>query len=99
MHWEPTVTSATIAGLSSGEFVGTVADEPGRELEAKVFHGRIVREEASGGDSVDGAFQLPIVREVSERVVRAAFDRVRAEVEEIVAAGRKRVAAGVAPIR
>ena len=34
-QWEPTVPQATVSTLSSGEFLGITADEPGRELEIK----------------------------------------------------------------
>jgi type IV secretory pathway TraG/TraD family ATPase VirD4 len=33
-----TVTTATLAQLSSGEFIGVVADDPGVRLERKGFH-------------------------------------------------------------
>jgi hypothetical protein len=95
-NWEPTVTPATISGLSSGEFVGTLSDEPGSHLELKAFHGRLLREDGAGSD---GAFQLPMVREVTEKVIRAAFDRVRAEVEIIVAEGGRKGSEGRAPVR
>jgi hypothetical protein len=44
-QWEPSVTPATISSLSSGEFLGITTDEPGKELQLKTFHARIIRNE------------------------------------------------------
>lgn len=84
---EPTVNPATIAGLSSGEFVGVLGDDPGNKLELKVFHGRILREV----DDDEAVFELPVVRAVDASAVHAEFERVRADIKEMVAAGCERV--------
>ncbi|GGB23939.1 YWFCY domain-containing protein [Puia dinghuensis] len=91
LQWEPTVTPATIAGLSSGEFVGILSDEPGRELELKAFHGRLVREGdgaaaagLQGQARVVAPGQLPVVRAVDEKAVRLQFEQVRREVQGLV---------------
>ena len=89
LQWEATVTPATIAGLSSGEFVGILSDEPGRELELKAFHGRLV---LGDGDSV--AVELPAVRAVDARVIGQCFERVRGEVKGLVAEGHRRLRGG-----
>ena len=60
---EPNVNQATIASLSSGEFVGVLSDDPGSELELKVFHGKILRESTSVSEPV---YDLPVVRDVDE---------------------------------
>jgi type IV secretory pathway TraG/TraD family ATPase VirD4 len=60
-QWEPTVTSATVSTLSSGEFLGITADEPGRELEQKTFHTRILKNE-----NELPAAQLPVIRSVKK---------------------------------
>ncbi|HET6253278.1 MAG TPA: YWFCY domain-containing protein, partial [Puia sp.] len=44
-QWEEAVTPATLAMLSSGEFVGVTADDPDVGLELKGFHARIIRKE------------------------------------------------------
>lgn len=77
---EPTVNQATIAGLSSGEFVGVLSDEPGAELELKVFHGKILREEDASGP----LYELPMVRAVDEAGVKAEFDRVKTDIETMM---------------
>lgn len=47
LQWEPMVTAAAISNLSSGEFVGVVADDPDIEVELKAFHSTLRRDEAT----------------------------------------------------
>jgi YWFCY protein/TraM recognition site of TraD and TraG len=81
LFWEPSVTPATIGSLSSGEFVGILSDEPGRELELKAFHARLIREPA---DKDGEPVELPVVRSVDEKTVRRQFEQVRLEVQKLV---------------
>ncbi|MHA4811770.1 YWFCY domain-containing protein [Flavitalea flava] len=78
-QWEPTVSPATIANLSSGEFLGIVADDPGDKLEMKAFHGRLRR-----GRPIKGLLPLPVVRGVDAEILAETFLQVRDEVEGLV---------------
>jgi hypothetical protein len=73
------ISPATIANLSSGEFVGIVADEPGNEMELKAFHAKVVKEEGTLGTG-----PLPIVRQVDAAMIQENFQRVKREVERLV---------------
>lgn len=83
MHqdWEEAVMPATVANLSSGEFLGVLADEPTVRLENKAFHASLLR---SPADEVV-VVAVPAVRVVTAAAVHEAFDRVRVEIEVIVA--------------
>ena len=72
------VSPATIATLSAGEFVGILADEPGKETLLKAFHGKVVKEVYEGK-----LVELPVVREVSKEEVEEQFRRVKREVVEL----------------
>ncbi|MES1250205.1 MAG: TraM recognition domain-containing protein [Chitinophaga rupis] len=80
-QWEPSLTPATIATLSSGEFVGIVADDPGKEMELKAFHARLVRDPKDMASSLP---PLPIVREINEATIRENFARVRQDILTLV---------------
>jgi len=82
----PAITPATIATLSSGEFVGILADDPGTEMELKAFHARIVKE----GSCVVPK-ELPVVRPVGRVEVEENFLRVKMEVDELVIEEVRRV--------
>jgi len=78
-QWEPTVEAATIAGLSAGEFVGLVADDPGQEMEYKAFHARLIRESAE-----DAAVKstLPVLRQADEKMAMEAFRQVKEDIKK-----------------
>lgn len=79
-QWEPSITSATIATLSSGEFAGVVADDPGQELEMKTFHARLVKEDES---KIVAAYDIPVVRMISPAIIQDTFYRVKQDILNI----------------
>jgi hypothetical protein len=81
LKWEPTVTPATIAGLSAGEFVGWVADDPGQEVELKAFHARL-GVEARDGTGVRPA--LPVLRARANEEAAAIFKQVKEDIASLV---------------
>lgn len=73
------ISPATIATLSSGEFVGILADDPDNKMELKAFHANIIKE------SDKGLFEeVPIVREVSVSEMEECFRQVKKEVADLV---------------
>jgi type IV secretory pathway TraG/TraD family ATPase VirD4 len=79
-EWEATVSPATVANLSAGEFLGVLSDDPQQKMAVKAFHAQIVR---SGKDDVEGT-ELPVVREVSFKELQEAYDRVKLDIEGMV---------------
>jgi hypothetical protein len=66
--------------LSSGEFVGVTADDPGVEARLKGFHARFVREGVEVGDE-----KLPIINHaVDAASLQQHFAGVRREMEALV---------------
>ena len=86
-EWEATVNPATVANLSSGEFLGVLSDNPKQEMDMKAFHAKIVR---SGKDDVQGT-ELPVVREVNVRELQACYDRVKLDIGEMVVEMKREV--------
>jgi hypothetical protein len=78
-QWEPTVPQATVSTLSSGEFLGIAADEPGRELDLKIFHAKIIRAERKMQ-----SFELPIIREVDSAILQDHFRKIKMEIESLI---------------
>jgi YWFCY protein/TraM recognition site of TraD and TraG len=78
-QWEPAVTQATIATLSSGEFLGVVADDPGQEMKLKAFHAKILREEPELELG-----ELPVVHAVDATMVKEQFLKVRQDIVQLV---------------
>ena len=82
----PSISPATIATLSSGEFVGILADDPGRAMELKAFHAKVVKEDAGVSPG-----ELPVVREIGAGEIEENFRRVKKEVEELVECEMNRI--------
>ena len=81
-QWEMSVTPATIAALSSGEFLGLIADNPGEELEYKAFHAKLDHGQAV--KDRDTMLPLPVVHNIDEFAIQENFLRVRKEVLDMV---------------
>ena len=77
---EETITPATLANLSSGEFVGLVADDPDAKIEQKGFHATLIKK------WVEPISQrpLPVVRTVTDDLVQSNFMRIVSETESLV---------------
>jgi len=86
-QWEPTVTPATVSTLSSGEFLGITSDEPGKELEHKTFHTRLIK----NGDELP-LVPLPVIRSVSATDLQDQFGQIRKDITDLVDAEIGRIA-------
>ncbi|WP_200980492.1 conjugal transfer protein MobC [Echinicola sp. 20G] len=78
------VPQSTIASLSSGEFVGLVADTPDQPIELKGFHSKIINDHGSIKREEDGYQEIPACRTLGDREVMDNYKRIKAEVNELV---------------
>lgn len=87
------IPASKIAGLSSGEFVGMVADDPGQKIELKAFHGAILNNHEALKKEQDGYKPVPLVREVIPAMIQRNYLQIRQEVEDLVNAEMERIMA------
>ncbi len=81
---EAAVPVSTIASLSSGEFVGMVADNPNEIIEQKIFHSRfIVNDEAVSKEQLNQEAK-PLVEKPSPKVIQDNYLIIRQDVQDIV---------------
>jgi len=78
-QWEQTVTTSTISGLSSGEFIGITSDEPRTEQELKTFHAKLIQKKSRKSD-----VPLPQLREINNEIIQRQFMAVKAEIDQLV---------------
>jgi hypothetical protein len=81
---EASVPPSTIASLSSGEFVGMVADNPDELIDLKVFHARIVNDPIALKKEKDAYLPLPPVRKVDHTSIQANYQKIKQDVQDIV---------------
>jgi hypothetical protein len=80
---DPSVPASTISNLSSGEFVGIVADDPALPIDLKAFHGRIINDPDAAARERRSLVPLPKVRTVDESTIRATYQQVPKDVRDI----------------
>jgi len=80
------ITPATIATLSSGEFLGIVADDPDMEISLKAFHATITRDpDDRKNRKGQGQFvPLPITRKVDKDAIEANYLNIKQDVRNLV---------------
>src|ERR1700722_17887042 len=81
---DSSVPPSTIASLSSGEFVGMVADNPDELITLKTFHARIINNPVALKKKKEAYVPLPLVREVDQAAIQANYRKIKQDVQEIV---------------
>lgn len=78
------IPQSKIAGLSSGEFVGMVADDPANKIKLKTFHCEIINNHELLQAEVNSFKNLPMIHEVTTQMVNDNFRRIKIEVTEMI---------------
>ncbi len=73
-----------ISALSSGEFVGMVADDPDNKIELKLFHSEIQNDHEAIKRETDAYKSIPMARIVTEEDIMENYERIKTEVRELV---------------
>jgi hypothetical protein len=85
-HPETAISPATLSNLSSGEFVGIVADDPDRPMELKGFHAKIINDTARLNRERKEWVEMPVIREVNREQIDENYRRIKREVKDMVKA-------------
>ena len=80
-----------ISSLSSGEFVGMVADNPDQKIELKAFCAEVLNDHKALATEQALYKELPVVSKVESAEVLKSFLQVKKEVGEIVQAEMERM--------
>ena len=78
------VPVSTIASLSSGEFVGTVADNPEQKIELKAFHAEIINNHESIRKAEALYQPLPLLRTVTPEMIKTNYLKIKMDIEDLV---------------
>ncbi|WP_316787727.1 conjugal transfer protein MobC [Pedobacter frigoris] len=81
---ESAVPPSTIAGLSSGEFVGMVADDPDNKIALKTFHAEIQNDHAGLKKEMDNYKPMPLIRDIDNSMVQANYNQIKQDIQDIV---------------
>lgn len=88
---EAAVPASRISALSSGEFVGTMADNPEERIELKSFHCSIQNDHSAIKAETQAYLPIPIIRKIDPVIVQRNYQAIRDEVREIVNAELQKI--------
>ncbi|MGF7080352.1 conjugal transfer protein MobC [Mucilaginibacter sp. UYCu711] len=75
------IPASKIAGLSSGEFVGMVADDPTNKIELKTFHCQIQNDHEAIRREENTYQEIPAIRELTIKEVLLNYQRIKQDVK------------------
>src|SRR5690606_771202 len=78
------IPPSKIASLSSGEFVGMVADDPDQKIQLKIFHNEIMNDHEAIKREEDSYEPIPSVRNVTQKEISDNYVQIKREIEYIV---------------
>jgi len=81
---EAAVPPSRISSLSSGEFVGMVADNPDCKIKLKAFHCEIINDHAALKKEMDGYQEIPMVRRIDNAIVQRNYMEIKQDVQRII---------------
>ena len=78
------IPASKIAGLSSGEFVGTVSDDPQQKIQLKIFHAEIINDHAAIKREEDSYQAIPVIRRITAYEIQENYYAIKEDIKSIV---------------
>lgn len=88
---ESAIPPSAISSLSSGEFVGMVADDPTEKIDLKVFHSEIINDHAALKAEEDAYLPIPKIRKITQSEIEGNYLQIKEEVMAIVESEMERI--------
>lgn len=81
---EAAIPPSKISSLSSGEFVGLVADDPDNKIELKTFHCEIVNDHAAIKREEQQYREIAPIRKIDNMMVQRNFIQIKQDIQDII---------------
>jgi hypothetical protein len=78
------IPASKIASLSSGQFVGMVADNPDQKIELKMFHAEIINDHQAIALEEKTYVDLPQIRKVTEEDLQENYVRIKEDIQDLL---------------
>ncbi|MDB5248024.1 MAG: conjugal transfer protein TraG, partial [Segetibacter sp.] len=88
---ESAIPPSKISALSSGEFVGMVADDPTEKIELKAFHCQVLNDHEALKNEQDKYKEIPIVRKLDNAIAQKNYLQIKQDVQDIIDLEMERV--------
>ncbi len=87
------IPASKIAALSSGEFVGFIADNPEQKIGLKMFHSEIQNDHNAIAREEGAYTNIPLITRVSREEIAENYDKIKRQVADLVELEFKRISA------
>ncbi|MCF3109627.1 YWFCY domain-containing protein [Niabella sp. CC-SYL272] len=88
---ETAIPASTISNLSSGEFVGAVADNPDMKIPQKVFHCEIINDRDAIAAEEKAYVPIPKPRNVTQEEIEENYLNIKDDIRELIASEMERI--------
>ncbi len=78
------IPASKISGLSSGEFVGMIADDPNNKIELKTFHNQIQNDHEAISREEAAYKPIPIIRNVGQAEILLNYQQIKDDIKTLV---------------
>lgn len=85
------IPPSRISALSSGEFVGMVADDPDNKIDLKAYHCEIINDHEALKKEQDGYRDIAVIRKLDSGMVQRNYLQVKQDVQDIIQSEMERL--------
>jgi TusA-related sulfurtransferase len=90
-QFESAVPLSKISALSSGEFVGMVADDPDCKIDLKIFHCEILNDHAALKKEQDANKKIQVIRKMDNTMVQRNYLQIKQDIQDIIQSEMERL--------
>ena len=81
---ESAIPPSKISTLSSGDFVGMVADDPDCRIDLKAFHCSVVNDHNAIREEEESYKEIEKVRVIDNQIVQRNYDQIRQDIQQVI---------------
>jgi hypothetical protein len=81
---EAAIPPSKIAALSSGEFVGMVADNPDQKIELKAFHCEILNDHKALKKEQENYKEVPVFKKLDNVIIQKNYLQIKQDIQDFV---------------
>lgn len=88
---EAAIPPSKISALSSGEFVGMVADDPDNKIELKAFHCEIINDHEALKREEECYKEIEVIRKLDNGMVQRNYLQIKQDIQDIIQSEMERL--------
>lgn len=88
---EAAIPPSKISALSSGEFVGMVADDPDNKIDLKAFHCEIINDHKALKREEESYKEIEVIRKLDNSMVQRNYFQIKQDIQDIIQSEMERL--------